>query len=425
MIQRLLQSLGRRTRPATNVAEGDRYRSALPALTSRDQRARQTLAADGRTEGEVLYYLAGDSAAEVRRLVAANPATPIQADRLLSGDMDDEVRAALAQKIARLVPTLDPDGQTRLYERAVEVLERLAQDNLPRVRRIVAEEIKTSLNVPRSLVRKLAKDVELIVSAPVLEYSPLLEDDDLIEIIAAGTAEGALSAIARRRQLSARVTDAVVATMDVPAVAALLSNTGAEIRTETLDHIADQAELMGQWHGPLAVRSDLSLRAVRRIAGFVASSLVEELTRRHGLDAETAETLARRVRERLRNTSFEEKSAADAAAEIQSALVSGKLDDATVTEAAQAGRIDFVTHALARLAQVPPGVVSNVLTSRSGKAVTALVWKAGLGMRVSVKIQQHVALVPPSRIVHARDGLHFPLGAEEMALHLSLFGIPA
>jgi uncharacterized protein (DUF2336 family) len=33
---------------------------------------------------------------------------------------------------------------------------------------------------------RLAQDVETVVAAPILEYSPLLSDADLIEIIACG-----------------------------------------------------------------------------------------------------------------------------------------------------------------------------------------------------------------------------------------------
>jgi hypothetical protein len=39
------------------------------------------------------------------------------------------------------------------------------------------------------------------------------------------------------------------------------------------------------------------------------------------------------------------------------------------------------------LAQLPKPVIDRIMVSQSGKAITALVWKAGLGMRVAVKIQ--------------------------------------
>ncbi|MFO1186086.1 MAG: hypothetical protein U1E87_00665 [Alphaproteobacteria bacterium] len=82
------------------------------------------------------------------------------------------MRAELARKIARLVPGLTGAAADALCESAFKVLERLAADNLPRVRTIVAEEIKFARNVPKALALKLANDVEIAVAAPILQYSP-------------------------------------------------------------------------------------------------------------------------------------------------------------------------------------------------------------------------------------------------------------
>jgi uncharacterized protein (DUF2336 family) len=418
MIPMFRKLRGRRGFRRADAIDAGRYRSTLPALETRDEGAMRALAQRRETEPEVLYYLASDAAPDIRRAVASNQATPIQADRLLCDDSDDSVRCALARKIGRLVPDLDAEAQEKLRAQAVELLERLANDHLPQVRRIVAEEIKHSRNVPRRLVRRLARDVESVVCAPVLEYSPLLQDEDLIEIIAATTAEGALNAIARRNHVSDAVSDAIFAAIDIPAVATLLANPNAQIRTETLDQIIEQAEDVRDWHAPLVMRAELSLRAVRRIAGFVGSALVEDLVRRHDLDAETAVTLARQVRSRLREAQFA-SAGADGPVGPPTAL-----DDAAIASAAEAGRAEFVTQALAQLAGIPTETAGSILATRNGRAITALVWKAGLGMRVAVKLQQNLLRLPPGKVVNAREGLYFPLTRDEMVLQLELFGIP-
>ena len=176
---------------------------------------------------EILYYFTADESPEVRRRVAANPGTPLQADKVLAHDVDDEVRCELAAKIGRLVPSLSEGENERLTNLAIEVLEILAQDNLPRVRSMVSQEIKQATNVPHHLVRRLAEDVEEIVSAPVLEYSPLLSGQDLLEIIASGVSEGALTAVANRRGLAESVVDAVVGIRKAGALKALLGNKSA------------------------------------------------------------------------------------------------------------------------------------------------------------------------------------------------------
>ncbi|MEL7029974.1 MAG: DUF2336 domain-containing protein, partial [Pseudomonadota bacterium] len=276
MMKKLLKRLpGVKALPADLTYEG-----AREALEAEDLKAKRELAVRPDSPPETLYYLANDAAPDIRRLAAANEATPRQADLLLTADVDEDVRCELARKISRLIPGLDARETGKVRDLTLETLDRLSQDHLPRVRAILAEELKSCADAPKPVMLRLAQDAEEIVAAPVLEYSPLLSDDDLVELVTAGLASGLLEAVARRKGLAAPVSDSVAATFDVPALAALLRNTNAEMRAETLDKLAEQAEALEELHEPLAMRPDLSLRAVRRISGFVAAALVEALARR-------------------------------------------------------------------------------------------------------------------------------------------------
>ena len=124
------------------------YEEAKRIAASDDAAARAALAAHEDLEPEILYFFASDQAPAVRRAVAVNPGTPLQADKLLATDRDGEVRHELARKISRLVPSLSRDETDRLTRMAMEVLEILARDDLPRVRATIADEIKRADNVP-------------------------------------------------------------------------------------------------------------------------------------------------------------------------------------------------------------------------------------------------------------------------------------
>ena len=80
--------------------------------------------------------------------------------------------------------------------------------------------------------------------------------------------------------------------------------------------------------------------------------------------------------------------------------------------------------ALAALAKVPEATVRNP-ASGTAKPVTALVWHAGLSMRVAFKIQSYVMKLPARELLPARGGVHFPLSEEEMRWHLGYFDVPA
>jgi len=82
------------------------YADARAVLESHQSRAERELASRFDAEPEMLYYLAERGDVTTRRHVAANPATPAAANRMLAEDIDGEVRAELAQKIGRLLPDL-------------------------------------------------------------------------------------------------------------------------------------------------------------------------------------------------------------------------------------------------------------------------------------------------------------------------------
>ena len=414
----MLRKLFSRKRKPADEQLSLSYEEQRQQIQNADASVRLDLASRTDARPEILYYLAEDDSPDVRRAIAANAATPAQADALLAQDADDEVRCDLALKIARLVPDLPADEQNRVREQTIEVLDLLAQDQLPRVRAILSEQLKAADNVPKHVITRLAKDIELIVSAPVLEYSPLLNDADLLEIIAAGTAQGAMTAIARRSDVGADVADAVVASLDVPAVAALLTNKGAQIREETLDKIIDNAAEVDSWHEPLVMRPELSMRAVRRIAGFVASSLVSILAERNDLDDHTAAELAEAVKKRLDQTG-----GGGAADEVRARELfkSGQLDDETISNAIDVGQLDFVVHALSLRAQVSLESVRKLLNSGSAKAITALAWKADLSMRTAMRLQSKAGKVPPNKMLYARNGTDYPMSEEDMNWQLEAF----
>jgi uncharacterized protein (DUF2336 family) len=397
----------------------------LGILEGADPRARAWLGTRTDVAPEVLYFLASEGESEARRAVAANPATPAHANRRLADDTDDDVRAELARKIGRLLPSLPAQASERARALTLEALDRLARDQLSRVRQILAEEIKSLDCVPKDVIRRLARDVEK-VAAPILEFSPLLSDADLIEILTNAHANYALKAIAARRPLSADVSDAVAAARDVPAIAILLDNVDAHIREKTLELIAEGAEKIKDWHRPLAMRYDLSSRVIRRIAGFVGTALLESLAARNNLDEETRRHLAREMQARIAEAAQTEeaaKAAAKAAAEIDALFQKGTLDDDFVEVAAEAGKREVVTYALALLSGISHDIAKRIIDSQSAKPAISLVWRAGLSMRTAFKVQSFVLRLPARELLPARDGIHFPMGENEMRWHLGYFGV--
>ena len=132
----------------------------LARLEVRTQAAQSELACRTDAGADVLHYLAQNGAPATRRAVAANSAAPAHTNRSLADDADDDVRAELARKIARLMPRLSAEESDHIRALTIETLERLAQDQIPHVRAVLAEEIKSLSCVPKFIVLTLARDVE-------------------------------------------------------------------------------------------------------------------------------------------------------------------------------------------------------------------------------------------------------------------------
>jgi uncharacterized protein (DUF2336 family) len=356
--------------------------------------------------------------------VAENQGTPLQADVLLAEDVDVEVRAELAHKIGRLAPNLTEDESERLTDLVIEVLEILARDEVPWVRAIISEEIKLATTVPQRLILRLAEDMEAIAAAPVLEYSPLLSNFDLLEIIAGGAETGKLIALSRRRGLEEPVVDAVVATMNSDAVTTILENEAADISEATFDLIAFDAEDIDAWHAPMVNREHLPLRTIRRIATFVSAALVDVLIQRNRLGDDVAGELRKAVRKRIDAgdlASAEAKAEGPAPDErAQAMFESGLLNQAAVVDGIQGGELAFARHALILLSELEPSSVAKMLESRSGKAVTALAWKAGLDMEAAEVIQRKLANVPSKDLLKAEDG-GYPLPERDPEWYVAYF----
>lgn len=396
---------------------------ALRLLEQRAQSAQHELAARTDAGPDLLHYLAQNGAAATRRAVAANPAASPKSNRLLADDDEDEVRVELARKIGRLFPGLLLSEKKQLRDLTIETLEQLARDEEPRVRAMLAEEIKHLDCVPKGVIKQLAHDAEEIVATPILEYSPLLSDTDLIEIVAAAHANAMLAAVARRKGLSADVSDAVVAKRDTKAVALLLANVDATIRLKTLDRIVSQAAEVAEWHGPLVLRAELSPRVIRRIASFVSSALIEVLAGRGALDDSTRTHLARKLQERRQREAKADREPANAARDVEAAYRAGTLNDSFVAAAAEASQKDTVACALSVLAKIDENIVRRILESGSAKAVTALAWRAGLSMRIAFKLQNAILRLKGHDLLPARGGVDFPLTDDEMRWHLGYFGV--
>lgn len=395
---------------AANVAPPRDYETAKRMASDPDLRVRMAVAACAEVVPEILYYMADDPDPGVRRLIAANPATPRQADGKLSLDEDPEVRAALAGKIASLAPRLDRSEPHGHAELTLRILETLARDQLPLVRQVVAEVLKEETAIPPQIMQRLARDIEIVVAAPVLEFSPLLADADLLEIIGNRPIPGALAAISKRRGVSGEVADGVAHSDDTEAIVALLNNPTAQMREDTLDALVERARRMPPLHEPLVRRPALPRGAARKLATFVADNLLSALAERKDLDDETLGVVRSAVHERLaRNYSQpEEDPPLRHSLALERELATAKamhekspLTDGQIQRSVDYEHWDFVRAALTVMSDLSLDLVCDALASKRAEAVVAVCRKAALSGETTELVQRQLVGLGDAEVIAA------------------------
>ena len=154
----------------------------------------------------------------------------------------------------------------------------------------------------------------------------------------------------------------------------------------------------------------------------VGSAILQVLQSEHSLDDETAKIVGEAVKKRIRDEATNpENQAETAAAKVAKLEEVGRLTEDAILQAAEQGQRGFVAEALALKGEVPVVLINKIIESRSGKAMTAAAWRAGLSARGAMKLQQLAARVPANSMIHARDGVKYALSDAEMDWFLTYF----
>jgi len=220
------------------------------------------------------------TAADVQRLIA-NP----------SG----EARAETAAKVAEAFEL----GSLSETERqlAEQIFRVMVQDVEVKVRESLSSHLKSSANLPHDIALKMAKDVER-VALPVLEFSKVLTDSDLVEIVRSSSAEKQ-TAVAKRAEVSGVVANALIdhgKTSGV--VAALAANKGAALGDAEMKKILDKHGSDVLVTNSLVARPNLPLALSERIVNLVSNSLHDYLVQSHYMSDEMAADLVLSAREK-------------------------------------------------------------------------------------------------------------------------------
>jgi uncharacterized protein (DUF2336 family) len=326
----------------------------------------------------------GDQDMTVRTMRTSLSADDVQ--RLVRSP-DAEERASSARRICRRIAVgglSEADQAAALY-----VLEFIMADAAETVRRALAITLKNSPHLPRELALRLIEEADAIAE-PVLEWSPVLTEDDLIRVVETGVPSRQIS-VAKRQTLGARLVRALTQHGCEAAVATVASNNGANF-----DHISYGTVLRRFGHSKavtdgLIARRHIPMDIAEKLVSLVSDEALKRLAQRHELPPQLAVELAEGARERATIDLIDQaRCSTDLQRFVQQLNLNGRLTPSLVLRGLCAGAMGFFEHCMAELAGVPHQKAWVLVHDTGPLGLRALFDRAGLPERAYAVIRTAV-----------------------------------
>jgi uncharacterized protein (DUF2336 family) len=278
-----------------------------------------------------------------------------QADvaRLLT-DPSGPTRAKTTAKIAAQFDAHQLSPSERKI--AEDIFRALVKDAEVLVREALSAQLKATPDLPHDIALALARDVDS-VALPMLKFSDVLTDDDLIQIVR-GCGPAKQVAVAQRAHVSENVSDAVVDAGNPDAVARLVGNEGASLSAKALDRVMIEYQDVPAIADSLSRRPNLPPAVSERLVTAITDRLQGYLVSKHEISPDVASNLILQARERA-TMSLVDYGSSDAELEtlVNQLHRKDRLTASLLLRALCVGDLNFFERAMSRLTGLP---VSNV-----------------------------------------------------------------
>ncbi|WP_419905405.1 DUF2336 domain-containing protein [Kiloniella sp.] len=295
----------------------------------------------------------------------------------LLADSSPAVRAETTMKVASHFEAKDFTKEEKAV--AEEIFRALVKDAEIVVREALSNSLKAADDLPKDIAMAMAEDVDS-VSLPMLKFSDVFSDEDLIGILGQDcTAKQ--EAIALRANVSEAVSEAVIDTGNEHAVAKLVSNEGAEISENGYGRVMTEYKESEAVSGSLSRRPSLPASVSERLMNTLSDRLRHYIVSRHELDFDQASNLILQVRERATVSLLKEGSSQDELEKLVGQLhKGGKLTPSLVLRALCSGDMMFFECAMAELAGVKLKNAQVLIHDEGELGLKSIYNKAGMLM---------------------------------------------
>src|SRR5438128_10836882 len=227
----------------------------------------------------------------------------------------------------------------------------LLDDTSPLVRQAMAEVFSRSAEAPAAIVQALSLD-QPSIALPVLEYSPLLIDADLVDNVATGNCD-MQCAIARRLVVPASVCAAIAEVGSAAAALELIENAYAELAPFSWDRIVERHGHLAAIRESMLVLEDLPAATRAALVAKLSETLSQFVVARNWLSADRAGRIAGEARDRSTIHIAAPSRGEDMQGLVRHLRATGQLNAGLILRALLSGNLELFDSALAELADLP------------------------------------------------------------------------
>jgi uncharacterized protein (DUF2336 family) len=292
----------------------------------------------------------------------------------LIGELESAIQSGSKEKrvaTLRSVTDLFLSGADRFSEEQIDVFDDVLGHLIKRIESKALAELSERLapveNAPLEVIRRLARDNEIAIAAPVLSQSRRLTAQDLIEV-ARTKSQDHLLAISSRQSVEESVTDALLERGNHDVVHRLSVNAGASFSEEGYSRLVEKAERDESLLEKIGSRLDIPLHFLRELLVRATQAVRERLMARAKPENKVEiEGILKLISEQVGRETNRDRVAAQNS--IAASHAAGELDELSVLGFLKSAQQKEVVAAVALLSGSNFELVAQIMQSDRNEAL--------------------------------------------------------
>ena len=284
-------------------------------------------------------------------------------------------------------------------EKAVagDILRLLAQDISTRIRMNISEKFCSNEEIPYDIVKKLADDIEDLVAIPVVQFSKLLTENDLSEIIKKDSG-GKQRAVARRSELTDKLVGEIINYGSEHTAEALIDSNGKNLSESHSKQIISKFSTHEGLIGELLNINKVKPQILNNLLAMVSEDLRQQIVIQYNIPTSVVDSLVSTSKDSVAYSILKSQIArAESITALENIVAKlhreHQLSLNLIIKTLALGNLNFFLLALAKLANIPSKNVEILLKEDGNIGITKLFEKAHLSTNLANSVKTLYRLV--------------------------------